>query len=47
MILSKGEILTRLNNSIIQLHFNDLTSLMINHDENAGIFQIDAKGKCK
>lgn len=32
MQLQKGEILTRLNNSIIQLHFNDLTSLSINQD---------------
>ena len=32
MQLQKGEILTRLNNSIIQLHFNDLSNLSINQE---------------
>ena len=45
MELQKGEILTRMSNSVIQLHFNDLTNLIINQEEAGGIHYLDAKGK--
>ena len=43
--LGKGEILTRLSNSAIQIHFTDLSSLAINRDDNRGIYFISEKGK--
>lgn len=43
--LGKGEILTRLSNSVIQLHFLDLSTLLINREDNRGIFYMNEKGK--
>jgi hypothetical protein len=39
------EVLTRLTNNIVQLHFNDLTSVAINRDDEKGIFLVTKRGK--
>ncbi len=39
------EIVTRLSNNIVQLHFSDLTSLAINREDEKGIFFITKRGK--
>jgi hypothetical protein len=43
--LAKGEIMTRLNNSVIQLHFNDLTSLSVNKEAAVSMFYMNKQGK--
>lgn len=43
--LNNGEILTRLNNGVIQVHFNDLTSLFLNREDDKGLFYINKKGR--
>lgn len=45
MKLHKGEILTRLSNSVIQLHFNDLSNISINREDSSGIYYTNEKGK--
>jgi hypothetical protein len=39
------EIVTRMSNNVIQLHFSDLSSLAINREDEKGIYYIDRKGK--
>lgn len=43
--MKNGEILTRLSNSVIQLHFNDLSSVSINKEDNEGIYFMGSNGK--
>jgi len=45
MAINDFEIATRLNNHIIQLHFSDLTSLVLNREDEKGIFMITKKGE--
>ena len=42
--LNETEILTRLTNQAIQLHFSDFTSLIINRNDDKGIYYINKKG---
>ena len=39
------EIVTRMTNNIIQLHFKDLTSLAINREDERGIYLVTKRGK--
>lgn len=39
------EIVTRLSNNIIQLHFSDLSSLAINREDERGIYLVDSRGR--
>lgn len=39
------EIVTRMTNNIIQLHFKDLTSLAINREDERGIYLVTRRGK--
>lgn len=45
--LTENEILTRLSNAVIQLHFPDFTSLIINRNDEKGIYYINQKGTCE
>ena len=53
LFLKKGialndlQIVTRLSNNIIQLHFSDLTSLALNRDEQKGIYLVTKRGELK
>lgn len=38
------QIVTRMSNNIIQLHFSDLTSLAISREDEKGIYYINKKG---
>lgn len=44
MAINDFEIVTRLNNNIIQLHFNDLTSVVLNRQDEKGIYMVTRKG---
>ena len=45
--LNDLEVVTRLSNNFIQLHFSDLTSLGLSRDENRGIYLTTRKGEIK
>ena len=42
--LTDKEILTRLSNAVIQLHFADFSSLIINRNDEKGIYYINERG---
>ena len=43
--MKNGEILTRLSNAIIQLHFKDLSNISLNKEEENGIYLMNPNGK--
>lgn len=43
--VGEWEIMTRLSNNIIQLHFRDLTSLSLNRQDDKGIYLMNKKGQ--
>lgn len=43
--LPNGEVLTRLSNSAIQLHFKDLSNVSINKDDDQGIYFMNSNGR--